>query len=157
MIAKLKTGKSIALISDAGTPGISDPAFVLVKACIEEGIRIIPVPGASAILAGLTTSGLATNRFAFEGFLPIKKGRQTRLALLAHEERTIILYESPHRLVKTVSALYDSLGERRCSIARELTKKFEEIFHGQLSEFIEHLEHHPPRGEYVLIIAGKNA
>jgi 16S rRNA (cytidine1402-2'-O)-methyltransferase len=156
LISNLKAGESIALISDAGTPGISDPAFILVKECIAQGIRIIPIPGASAILAALTPSGLATNRFVFEGFLPVKKGRQTRIAKLVNEERTIIIYESPHRLKKTSEALFDALGNRKCSVARELTKKFEEIYHGYLSEFIDHLEHKPPRGEYVLIIEGKN-
>ena len=155
LITKLIRGDSVALVSDAGTPGISDPAFVLVKECVTKGIRIIPVPGASAMLAGLTTSGLTTNRFVFEGFLPQKKGRQTRLAKLALEERTIVLYESPHRLSKTMNALLEFFGDRKCAIARELTKKFEEIFHGYISEFIAHLENHPPRGEYVLIIAGK--
>ena len=157
LVDKLIRGDSVALISDAGTPGISDPAFVLVKECVNRGIRIIPVPGASALLAGLITSGLATNRFVFEGFLPLKKGRQTRLTQLALEERTIILYESPHRLNKTIKAIFESFGDRKCAIARELTKKFEEIFHGHISEFIEHLEHHTPRGEYVLIIAGKES
>lgn len=156
LISKLKSGDSVALISDAGTPGISDPAFVLVKQCIPEGIRIIPVPGASAILAALTPSGLATNRFVFEGFLPVKKGRKTRINQLAEEERTIVLYESPHRIKKTVAALLEALGDRRCSVARELTKKFEEIYYGHFSDFIDHLNHHNPRGEYVLIIEGKN-
>jgi len=156
LISKLKAGDSIALISDAGTPGISDPAYMLVLRCREEGIRIIPIPGASAILAALVSSGLPTNKFVFEGFLPVKKGRRTRLKILEPEERTIVIYESPHRIVKTLRELLSAWGDRKCTVAREITKKFEQIMYGSFSEVQEHFETHSPRGEFVLIIEGKN-
>ena len=156
LLSRLKSGQSIALISDAGTPGISDPAYSLVTRAIEEKVRIIPIPGASALLAALVTSGLPTNRFVFEGFLPQKKGRRTKIAELKAEKRTIVIYESPHRILKTTRELYQSWGDRKCVIARELTKKFEEITRGFLSEIITHLETGPVKGEYVIIIEGKN-
>lgn len=156
LVSLLASGKSLALISDAGTPGISDPAYILVKKCKDENIRIIPIPGASAILAALVCSGMPTNKFVFEGFLPLKKGRKTRLAWLAEEPRTIVIYESPHRILKTIRELNDTWGERRCSVAREITKKFEEIYTGTFSQIINHFEKTKPRGEFVLIIRGKD-
>ncbi len=154
IIELLKSGNSIALVSDAGTPGILDPAYDLVVACIEQQIKIIPVPGPSAFLAALIASGLPSNRFVFEGFLPVKKGRQTKIKKLAGEERTIILYESPHRLSKTCAELLNHWGDRPCVMARELTKKFEEFFRGNLSELINYLQSKTVKGEIVLIIAG---
>ena len=155
LISRLKAGDSIALISDAGTPGISDPAYMLVLQCREAGIRIIPIPGASAILAALVSSGLPTNKFVFEGFLPAKKGRQTRLKILEQEGRTIVIYESPHRIIKTLRELMSSWGDRKCTVGRELTKKFEEILSGNISDVLAHFEMRSPRGEFVLIIEGK--
>ena len=155
LISFLSSGKSIALISDAGTPGISDPAYYLVQQCKIENIRVIPIPGASALLAALVTSGLPTNKFVFEGFLPVKKGRKSRLTILEEEERTIVLYESPHRFIKTLRELSELWGERQCSVGRELTKKFEEIYFGKFSQIISHFEERKPRGEFVLVIEGK--
>jgi 16S rRNA (cytidine1402-2'-O)-methyltransferase len=155
LISLLSSGKSVALISDAGTPGISDPAYNLVRQCKTENIRVIPVPGASALLAALVSSGLPTNKFVFEGFLPLKKGRKTRIAQLADEERTIVIYESPHRFLKTIKELSESWGDRYCAVARELTKKFEEIFNGNFSQILDHFGEKKPRGEFVLVIEGK--
>ena len=154
LISLLSSGKSIALISDAGTPGISDPAFMLVCECKEKNIRVIPVPGASALLAGLVSSGLPTNKFVFEGFLPQKKGRKTRIKALEQEERTIVIYESPHRVLKTINELSEHWGQRKCTIARELTKKFEEIIHGDFEQILSHFEDKKPRGEFVIMIEG---
>lgn len=156
LIGLLQEGRSVALISDAGTPGISDPGYHLVQACVQNQIRVIPVPGASAIITALIASGLPSHRFVFEGFLPQKKGRKKRLDQLAEEERTIILYESPHRILKTTRELYERLGERPCVMARELTKKFEEFFRGTLGELIKYLESKPIKGEIVLLIQGFN-
>ena len=154
LVGQLKQGKSIALISDAGTPGISDPGFNLVRECSVENIRIVPIPGASALLAGLVASGLSTHRFAYEGFLPLKKGRKTRLTYLAEEKRTIVIYESPHRIEKTVRELNEFWGDRNCVMAREITKKFEEFFRGTLSTLAEHLQTGKVKGEIVLIVEG---
>ncbi|MCD6375397.1 MAG: 16S rRNA (cytidine(1402)-2'-O)-methyltransferase [Caldisericaceae bacterium] len=154
LIRLLKEGQSIALISDAGTPGISDPGYHLARACMEEGIRIVPIPGPAAFLTALIASGLPSHRFVFEGFLPQKKGRKTRIEQLAWEERTIVLYESPHRVLKTVGQLLEAMGDRRVVMARELTKKFEEFFHGTLSQLKNHLETKAVKGEIVLIIEG---
>jgi len=152
----LKEGKTVALISDAGTPGISDPGYHLVQACIQEDIRIVPIPGPAAIITALVASGLPSHRFVFEGFLPQKKGRKTRLDQLTFEERTVILYESPHRILKTAKELYQRMGQRRCVMARELTKKFEEFFRGTLGELVNYLESKPIKGEIVLLIQGYN-
>jgi 16S rRNA (cytidine1402-2'-O)-methyltransferase len=152
----LKENHSVALVSDAGTPGILDPAYHLVNRCIEENIRIIPIPGPSAFLAALVASGLPANQFVFEGFLPQKKGRQKRLQSLITEKRTLIFYESPHRIIKTLTNLNDSLGNRSCVLARELTKKFEEIYRGTFSEAIEYFTESSPKGEFVLIVKGQN-
>ncbi len=153
---KLLNGFSIALITDAGMPGISDPGYHLVQACVENDLRVIPVPGASAFLAGLVVSGLPVNRFVYEGFLPLKKGRKTRIAQLESEERTLVFYESPHRIQKTTDQLLAAWGDRRCVMARELTKKFEEIFRGTLAQLAEHLTQKPIKGEFVLIVEGKS-
>jgi 16S rRNA (cytidine1402-2'-O)-methyltransferase len=157
LIEKLKQGVSIAIVSDAGTPGISDPAYRLVRASIDEGINIIPVPGASAFISALIASGLPTESFVFEGFLPHKKGRKTKLEELSKDTRTIILYESPHRILKLLNELLISLGERKIVVARELTKKFEEIFRGSTSEAINHFSSKSIKGEFVLVISGRSA
>jgi 16S rRNA (cytidine1402-2'-O)-methyltransferase len=156
LIQHLKSGQSIALVSDAGTPGISDPAYQIVKEAIANGIPIVPIPGASALLAALVVSGLPTHDFVFEGFLPQKKGRKTKLELLKSEPRTLVFYESPHRIMKTLNELYVHFGERQVVVAREITKKFEEITRGLLSEVIEKLSHSASRGEYVVVIGGNN-
>jgi len=156
LINKLKNQETIALVSDAGTPGISDPAYDLVKSCVQEKIRIIPIPGASAVLSALVVSGLPTNRFVFEGFLPLKKGRQTRLTELKDEKRTLVFYESPHRVLKTVKQFFEFFGNRRCQMGREITKKFEEFFRGSLEELITFLESKKIKGEIVLIVEGSS-
>jgi len=155
VMEQLKSGKSLALISDAGTPGISDPGFLLIREAVKENIPMEVLPGAVAFVPALLLSALPAERFVFEGFLPVKKGRQTRLKKLAEEERTMIFYEAPHRLVKTLKQLSEYLGpERRASVSRELTKKFEETRRGTLQELIDHFENHPPKGEIVLVVAG---
>ena len=156
LVDLLQQGKSIALISDAGTPGISDPGYQLVQSCIENNVSTIPIPGASALMAALPVSGLQINRFVFEGFLPLKKGRKTRLEFLSHEDRTVVIYESPHRIKKTVDNLLKYFGDRQCVMARELTKKFEEIYRGKLSELKNRLEEKKVKGEIVLMIAAKS-
>lgn len=157
LLQMLADNQSIALISDAGTPGISDPGYQLVQACVENSIPVIPIPGASALLAGLVASGLPTHRFVYEGFLPQKKGRKTRLTILEEETRTIVIYESPHRIEKTVRELHEFWGERQCVMAREITKKFEEFYRGTLSSLAEHLQQKKIKGEIVLIVAGKES
>jgi len=156
LINKLKAGNSIALISDAGTPGISDPAFYFVREAIKENITIEAIPGATAFVPALILSGLPTDRFIFEGFLPQKKGRQTRLKELAEEKRTIILYESPKRILKTLSHLKEYLGNRRVSVSRELTKKFEEVYRGSLDDVCENPNKIKTKGEFVIVIEGKS-
>ena len=156
MIDKLKLGIKIALISDAGTPGISDPGFLLVRACVEEGIETECLPGATALIPALMQSGFPTDRFIFEGFLPPKKGRQTRLKLWSEETRTIVFYESPHKIVKTLSQLQEFVGgDRRLSVSRELSKKFEETFRGTVNELILHFTNKAPKGEFVIVLEGK--
>lgn len=154
LIEALKSGRSIAIVSDAGTPGISDPAYRLVRAAIDNGINIIPIPGASALLAALVVSGLPTDGFVFEGFLPHKKGRRTKLEHLKAESRTIILYESPHRILKTLQNLQEIFGDRQVAVAREITKKFEEIFRGTLSEALNYFSSKSIKGEFVLVVKG---
>lgn len=154
LLNKLAAGLSVAVVSDAGTPGISDPAFYLVRSASKAAIPVIPVPGATAAIAGLSASGLPTDRFVFEGFLPPKKGRKKRLSALHDESRTIILYESPHRLMKTLSDLLDILGDRGMVVCRELTKKFEEIIRGSISQMIAHFTQNKIQGEFVLLIEG---
>jgi 16S rRNA (cytidine1402-2'-O)-methyltransferase len=154
LIEKLLSGQDIALVSDAGTPGISDPAFAVVRAAVAAGIQIVPIPGASAVLSALVASGLPVDRFVFEGFLPLKKGRKTKIASLRSERRTIVIYESPHRILKTVREMLECWGDRRVVIGRELTKKFEEIVRGPLKEVLAELEKKEPRGEYVVVVEG---
>jgi 16S rRNA (cytidine1402-2'-O)-methyltransferase len=154
-IEMLRSGKSIALISDAGTPGISDPGFLLIRECINQHIEVECLPGPSAFLPALVVSGLPFNRFCFEGFLPVKKGRQTALKKLAQEERTMIFYESPHKILKTLHDFRTYFGsERKASVSRELTKKFEETVRGSLQEIIDYFEKHPPKGEFVIVVNG---
>jgi 16S rRNA (cytidine1402-2'-O)-methyltransferase len=145
-----------ALVSDAGTPGISDPGFLLVRECLRAGVAVECLPGASALLPALVVSGFPTDRFVFEGFLPHKKGRQTRISQWLDEERTIVLYESPHRLLKCLEQCAAILGpDRAVSISREISKKFEETIRGSLADAIAHFTAHEPRGEFVVVIAGR--
>ena len=156
IIQKLKNGISIALISDAGTPAISDPGFLLTRACIENNIEVDCLPGATAFVPALVNSGLPNDKFVFEGFLPVKKGRQTRLKLLAEETRTIIFYESPHKLIKTLTNFCEYFGEdRKVSVSRELTKLYEETIRGTAKEVLEHYTNKPPKGEIVIVVTGK--
>jgi len=155
LVKKMKEGKSVALISEAGTPGISDPGFVLVRKAVEEGIKVIPIPGASAVISALSASGLPTDKFVYLGFLPLKKGRQKLLESLREEARTVVFYESPHRIVKTVSELAETLGdERQIVLAREITKLHEEFFRGTLAEAVEFLNSKKVRGEFTVLLAG---
>lgn len=157
LVAKLKEGKNIALITDAGTPGISDPGEDIVRICYEEGIEVTSLPGAAACITALTMSGRPTRRFAFEAFLPKdKKERAAVLAELKEETRTIILYEAPHHLLKTVRELLDVLGDRELTVCRELTKKHEEKIQTTFSSLLSYYEEKEPRGEYVLVICGKS-
>lgn len=152
---KIENGTVVALVSDAGTPGISDPGFLIVRHCLERGIEVETLPGATALIPALVNSGLPCDRFCFEGFLPQKKGRQTRLKELAEEERTMVFYESPFRVVKTLEQLAEYLGsERRVSVSRELTKKFEETVRGTLASVAEHFNINQPRGEFVIVVEG---
>ncbi|MBU1446634.1 16S rRNA (cytidine(1402)-2'-O)-methyltransferase [Patescibacteria group bacterium] len=152
-----KEGKECALISDAGTPGISDPAYSLIQAALEIGVEIIPIPGATAILAALVPSGLPMNQFLYLGFLPIKKGRQTVLKSLADEERTVVFYESPHRIAKTLSQLEEFVGaQRKIVLARELTKIHEEFIRGTVGELNAMFKTRNPKGEFVIVLGGLN-
>lgn len=154
LIELLVEGKNIALVSDAGTPGISDPAYSLIRAAIDNNIKISPIPGASALLAAIVTSGLPMDKFIFLGFLPLKKGRQTLLNSLKEEKRTLVLYEAPHRILKTLNDLKNYLGEREIAVGRELTKMFEEILRDSTSNLIAYFEKTKPRGEFVLVVKG---
>jgi 16S rRNA (cytidine1402-2'-O)-methyltransferase len=157
LVEQLAAGKTMALITDAGTPGISDPAFLLVRECIKNNIRVECLPGATAFVPALVNSGLPMNSFCFEGFLPLKKGRQTMLKKLAEEERTMIIYESPMRLVKTLNEFIPYFGaERQCCVSRELSKKFEENARGSLQEVHDHFNAKPVKGEIVIVLEGKN-
>ncbi len=157
LVSQLAAGRNMAVITDAGTPGISDPAFLLVRACIKAGIKVECLPGATAFVPALVNSGIPSNRFVFEGFLPPKKGRQTLLKQLAEEERTMIFYESPVRLVKTLEEFITYFGaERKCSVSRELSKLFEENARGTLTEVCEHFKQKDVRGEIVIVVAGKS-
>lgn len=157
LVSQLLEGKKMAVVTDAGTPGISDPAFLLVRECIKVGVTVECLPGATAFVPALVNSGIPTNRFCFEGFLPLKKGRQTLMKLLAVEERTMIFYESPLRLVKTLEEFINYFGENRlCSISRELTKMFEENKRGTLREVTDYFKEKSIKGEIVIIVAGKN-
>ncbi len=154
LIGRLQRGESIALVSDAGTPGISDPAYRIVRVAIARDIPIVPIPGAAALIPALVVSGLPTHAFVFEGFLPQKKGRKTKLLELRNERRTIVLYESPHRIVKTLREIHAALGNRYVVLARELTKMYEEILRGPIEEVLNRFADKPARGEYVLVISG---
>ncbi len=156
IVDRLQGGQTIALISDAGTPAVSDPGFLLTRACVEAGIEVECLPGATAFVPALVVSGLPNDRFVFEGFLPVKKGRQTRLEQLADEQRTLVFYESPHKLIKTLGQFIDYLGgDRKASVSRELTKLHEETIRGTLTELHAHFENKPPKGEIVIVVAGK--
>ncbi|MBQ7708415.1 MAG: 16S rRNA (cytidine(1402)-2'-O)-methyltransferase [Bacteroidales bacterium] len=152
---RILAGLNVALISDAGTPGISDPGFLLARTCAQEGIEVQTLPGATACIPALVSSGLPCDRFAFEGFLPQKKGRQTQLQLLAHETRTMVFYESPYRLVKTLEQLAEFFGQDRpCSVAREISKIHEEHKRGSLAEVAAWFREHEPKGEIVIVVGG---
>ncbi len=151
----IASGRDVALVSDAGTPGISDPGFLLVRTCVENGIEVETLPGATAFVPALVQSGLPCDRFCFEGFLPQKKGRHKRLEELSGETRTIIFYESPFRVVKCLEQLAETFGgERRVSVSREISKKFEQTVRGTLSEVVEYFRVHEPKGEFVIVLAG---
>ena len=155
-IDRLKAGETFALVSDAGTPGISDPGFLLVRECVKNNIEIECLPGATAFVPALVNSGLPSEKFIFEGFLPIKKGRQTRLKLLSEEEMTMIFYESPHRIVKTLIQFCDFFGEERLvSVSRELTKMYEETKRGSMNDVLHYFQEKKPKGEFVIVVEGK--
>lgn len=157
MVAEsIAAGRNAALVSDAGTPGISDPGFLLVRTCVEAGIEVETLPGATALIPALVQSGFPCDRFCFEGFLPQKKGRAKQLQSLAAEERTMIFYESPYRVVKCLEQFAEVFGpERRVSVSRELTKKFEQTVRGTVAEVLEHFRTTDPKGEFVIVLAGK--
>ena len=155
-ISRLKGGETLALVSDAGTPAISDPGFLLIRECVIEGIEVDCFPGATAFLPALVNSGLPNEKFVFEGFLPVKKGRQTRLKLLAEEERTMVFYESPHRIIKTLAQFSEYFSEeRKVSVSREISKMFEETIRGTTSEVLHYFEQKKPKGEFVIVVEGK--
>jgi 16S rRNA (cytidine1402-2'-O)-methyltransferase len=155
---RMAAGEKFALISDAGTPAISDPGFLLVRECIAENIEVQCLPGATAFVPALVSSGLPNEKFVFEGFLPVKKGRQTRLKFLQEEGRTIVFYESPHKLLKTLGDFKEHFGEdRKISASREISKLYEEHIRGTVTEVIEHFTIKPPKGEFVLIVQGQNS
>lgn len=156
VIDRIKASELAVLVSDAGTPGISDPGFLLVRECIAEGINVECLPGPTAFVPALVASGFPCDKFVFEGFLPHKKGRQTRLKLLSEEDRTIVFYESPHRLIKSLTQMTEFFGgERLVCVAREISKFFEEYKRGTLTEVAEYYAAHPPKGEIVIILKGK--
>ena len=153
---RIAAGLNVALISDAGTPGISDPGFLLVRTCVQAGITVQTLPGATALIPAIVSSGYPCDRFCFEGFLPVKKGRQTRLNELASETRTMVFYESPYRLVKTLEQFAEFFGpDRECSVAREISKKFEEHRRGTLEEVASWFREHEPKGEIVIVVSGR--
>ena len=156
VMQRIQNGETCALISDAGTPAISDPGFLLTRACVENNIEVDCLPGATAFVPALVNSGLPNDKFVFEGFLPVKKGRQTRLTLLAEETRTIIFYESPHKLIKTLTNFVEYFGaDRQVSVSREITKLFEETIRGTATEVLTHYTNKPPKGEIVIVVEGK--
>ena len=156
IVERIEAGASVALISDAGTPAISDPGFLIVRACVEAGIRIECLPGATAFVPALVMSGLPNDRFCFEGFLPPKKGRQTRLKELADEQRTMVFYESPYRVLKTLTQFAEYFGEDRlATTSREISKIYEDTKRGTLSQLVEHFTETDPRGEFVIVVSGK--
>ena len=151
----IAAGRDVALVSDAGTPGISDPGFLLVRKCVEEGIEVVTLPGATALIPAVVQSGFPCDRFCFEGFLPQKKGRMKRLQELSTEPRTLVLYESPYRVVKCLEQIAETFGaERRVAVVREITKKFEETVRGTIAEALEHFRSHEPKGEFVIVVEG---
>ena len=151
----IANGRDVALVSDAGTPGISDPGFLLVRRCVEEGIDVVTLPGATALIPAVVQSGFPCDRFCFEGFLPQKKGRMKRLEELSTEPRTLVLYESPYRVVKCLEQLAATFGaERRVAVVREITKKFEECVRGTIAEVLDHFRAHEPKGEFVVVVEG---
>lgn len=151
----IAAGRDVALVSDAGTPGISDPGFLLVRKCVEEGIDVETLPGATALIPAVVQSGFPCDRFCFEGFLPQKKGRLKRLTELASEPRTLVLYESPYRVVKCLEQIAEVMGaERRVAVVREITKRFEQTVRGTVAEVIAHFKEHEPKGEFVIVVAG---
>lgn len=155
LAARIKAGENIALVSDAGTPAISDPGFMLVRECVRQGVEVECLPGATAFVPALVASGLPNEKFCFEGFLPQKKGRQTRLKALINERRTMVFYESPHRLLKTLNQFVEYLGgERQASVSREISKIHEETIRGSLFDLVTHFTNVEPRGEIVIVIAG---
>ncbi|QIE59841.1 16S rRNA (cytidine(1402)-2'-O)-methyltransferase [Rasiella rasia] len=155
IVKRIQQGETVALISDAGTPAISDPGFLLTRACVAAGIEVDCLPGATAFVPALVNSGLPNDKFVFEGFLPVKKGRQTRLQLLSEETRTMIFYESPHKLCKTLSQFIEFFGaDRPVSVSREITKLHEETIRGSLAEVLKHFENKPPKGELVVVLSG---
>ncbi|HUH45688.1 MAG TPA: 16S rRNA (cytidine(1402)-2'-O)-methyltransferase [Arenibacter sp.] len=157
IIARLRAGENLALISDAGTPAISDPGFLLARACVQNNIEVDCLPGATAFVPALVNSGLPNDKFVFEGFLPVKKGRQTRLTLLGEEGRTIIFYESPHKLIKTLTQFITFFGaERQISVSREISKMYEETIRGTVEQVLAHYTQYPPKGEIVIVLAGKD-
>ncbi len=156
LVKRLLAGANMALITDAGTPGISDPGYLLARACIDNGVMVDCLPGATAFVPALVNSGLPNDKFVFEGFLPVKKGRQTRLKFLAEEQRTLVFYESPHKLLKTLANFSESFGpDRQISVSRELTKLYEETVRGTLAEVLAHFTQKPPKGEIVIVVSGK--
>lgn len=155
IIEQITNGDSLAVCSDAGMPGISDPGFLLIREAIQAEITVVTLPGAVAAIVGIVGSGLPCDTFVYEGYLPHKKGKQTKILNLLHEKRTTIFYESPHRIVKTLQMIHELIGpERSIVIGRELTKKFEEYIRGNTTQLLEHFDHHEPKGEFVLMIAG---
>ncbi len=156
VVERIKSGETIALISDAGTPAISDPGFLLVRECVNEGLEVLCLPGATAFVPAIVMSGLPNDRFCFEGFLPQKKGRQTRLKELSEETRTMIFYESPYRVVKTLTQIGEFFGlDRKASASREISKMYEETIRGTISELISHFTLNEPKGEFVIVIEGR--
>lgn len=156
IVEKIKKGQDVALISDAGTPGISDPGFLIARTCLENNINIECLPGATALIPALLISGISIEKFVFEGFLPVKKGRKTRLDQLKEENRTMVFYESPHKLIRTLNDFSQTFGlDRKISVSRELTKIYEETVRGTISELINHYQEKSPKGEFVIVLDGK--
>jgi 16S rRNA (cytidine1402-2'-O)-methyltransferase len=153
IVERLLGGESMALISDAGTPGISDPSFHLIQACLKAGVKVVPIPGVSAVITALSVSGAPIDKFIYLGFLPLKKGRKTLLETLKDEKRTMVMYESVHRINRTLSELLEVLGDRYVCVAREMTKMFEEYYRGKLSEASQHFNSKKPKGEFTIVIA----
>lgn len=156
LVQRIRTSASVALVSDAGTPGISDPGFLLVRECLKDGIEVFTLPGATAFVPALVQSGLPCEKFVYEGFLPHKKGRETRFKAIADQEMTTVFYESPHRLIKALEQIVQFCGaERQVSVSREISKKFEETVRGTAADVLTHFQQNEPRGEFVVVVAGK--